>query len=70
MDLLVQACPANEPLPWFVSLKFNYNKRMVERLGGLPGARWDPKDKVWLVPEETLPIVLSWAEELGFNVAA
>lgn len=69
MNLTIQAAPPDDPLPWFVTIKFAYNKRMVERLGGLPGARWEPKDKVWLVPEETLSIVLSWAKELGFNVS-
>ncbi|WP_409346692.1 hypothetical protein [Paenibacillus sp. MBLB4367] len=34
----------------YVSVRFPYRPDYVDRIKGIPGRRWNPGEKVWLVP--------------------
>ncbi len=38
--------------PWMVRAKFDYSAGLVKRLGAIPGCKWLPLDKEWVVPIE------------------
>ena len=47
-----------ETVPWMARVVFNYNNDMVCLLREIPGAIWDPAVRCWVVPVDTLCIIV------------
>ena len=55
------------PQPWFVELRFDYNEQL-KNLCKVPGSKWQPENKTWLVPIEMGERVAQAAEKAGYVV--
>ena len=50
----------------FLIIRFDYDPALVERVKGLPGRRWDPENRQWIVPAVFAPAVVHLLGPEGF----
>jgi hypothetical protein len=61
--------PSSSDLPpWLVRVKFRYNQKLVEEVKQIPGGRWEPDTKSWIVPIEMVERVKDWGRCHGVAV--
>lgn len=54
--------------PWMGALRTPYHKGLIEALKLLPGCRWRPDDKAWLVPSELWSDVRGIGQRFGLAI--
>ncbi len=51
----------------FLKIEFPYDPGLVELVKGIPGRRWHPQGKYWLVPKGQVTAVVDLLKERGFE---
>jgi hypothetical protein len=44
-------------MPWFVEFRFAFNRSVVANIKRIPGCRWEPDARCWLVPVEVYQLI-------------